>query len=145
MFAGLEEWPVCTVKGGFTMTITFNLDQLMNGTSQPRDADVQCMLHALAGVKLSAREAREVLPSIRNHKWYMGERLSRDVGVKVAAIDYFENIYESERVRSNAETLTHRIRRLAKDLLAVYLTHQNWKAHDGLFLQGPEEFTWPGR
>ena len=49
-------------------------------------------LRKLAGVKLSAREADMVWPRLLEHKWYLGERLGRDVGLRVAAMDFFENI-----------------------------------------------------
>jgi len=56
-------------------------------------------LKELAGVKLSASEAAHVWPQVLEHKWYLGERLGRDVGLRVAAVDYFENI---SRPRSRA-------------------------------------------
>lgn len=56
-------------------------------------------LKELAGVKLSASEASDVWPQVLEHKWYLGERLGRDVGLRVAAVDYFENI---RRPRSRA-------------------------------------------
>src|SRR3712207_6057165 len=46
----------------------------------------------LAGVRLSEPEARAVWPRVLEHKWYLSERLGRDVGLRVAAVDYFENI-----------------------------------------------------
>ena len=49
-------------------------------------------LRKLAGVKLSADEARAEWTRLLEHKWYLGERLGRDVGLRVAAADYFENI-----------------------------------------------------
>ena len=49
-------------------------------------------LRKLAGVRLSESEARAVWPQVLEHKWYMGERLGRDVGLRVAAVDYFENV-----------------------------------------------------
>ena len=54
-------------------------------------------LRQLAGVELSASEARAVWPSVLEHKWYLGERLGRDVGLRVAAVDYFENIQPAAR------------------------------------------------
>jgi hypothetical protein len=54
-------------------------------------------LRQLTGVELSASEAREVWPSVLEHKWYLGERLGRDVGLRVAAVDYFENIHPTSR------------------------------------------------
>ena len=46
----------------------------------------------LTGLKLSEREARAAWPRLLEHKWYLSERLGRDVGLRVAAIDYFDNI-----------------------------------------------------
>lgn len=46
----------------------------------------------LTGLKLSEREARGAWPRLLEHKWYLSERLGRDVGLRVAAADYFENI-----------------------------------------------------
>jgi hypothetical protein len=66
----------------------------------------------LAGVELSAREARDVWPSVLEHKWYLGERLGRDVGLRVAAVDYFENIHPAPRrppARANSGGLPPRL------------------------------------
>jgi hypothetical protein len=49
-------------------------------------------IRKLAGVKLSEPFAQAVWERINDHKWYLSERLGRDVGLRVAAIDYFENI-----------------------------------------------------
>ena len=62
-------------------------------------------LKELAGVKLSASEASDVWPQVLEHKWYMGERLGRDVGLRVAAVDYFENIHRPRgRARLRAKS-----------------------------------------
>lgn len=50
------------------------------------------LINELTGVRLTERNAREVWPSILEHKWYLGERLNRDVGLRTAAVDYLENI-----------------------------------------------------
>jgi hypothetical protein len=128
------------------MTITFKLDYLTEKAIQPREKDVRRTLQELAGVKLSAREAREVMPRIQNHKWYVSERMGRDVGLRVAAIDYFDNIYEPRAsVRARSGTLKEKLKHLAKDLGAIYLAHQSWKAHDGVFHQRPDNFISPVR
>ncbi len=49
-------------------------------------------LRKLTGVRLSEAEARAAWPQVLEHKWYLGERLGRDVGLRVAAVDYFENV-----------------------------------------------------
>jgi len=50
------------------------------------------MIKELTGVRLPEANAREVWSSILEHKWYLGERLNRDVGLRTAAVDYLENI-----------------------------------------------------
>ena len=60
-------------------------------------------LRKLAGVKLSAAEASAVWPRLLEHKWYLGERLGRDVGLRVAAADFFENV-QPPRTRSLRRT-----------------------------------------
>lgn len=54
-------------------------------------------LRKLAGVKLAAREAEVAWSRLLEHKWYLGERLGRDVGLRVAAADYFENVEPPRR------------------------------------------------
>jgi len=70
----------------------FLLSLLFEKVTQPQLTDAQRALNALAGVNLSAAEARETLPRVRDHKWYLSEYLGRDVGWRVAAVDYFENV-----------------------------------------------------
>ena len=50
------------------------------------------VIRRLAGVRLPEPAARAAWARILEHKWYLGERLGRDVGLRVAAVDYFENI-----------------------------------------------------
>ena len=67
-------------------------------------------LRRLAGVSLSEREARAAWPRIMDHKWYMGERLGRDVGLRVAAVDYFENVAPPRAAyRANRDLLPPRL------------------------------------
>jgi Domain of unknown function (DUF4032) len=126
------------------MTITFKLDYLIGKAVQRKEADARRTLQELAGVKLSGREAREVMPSIQKHKWYISERMGRDLGLKVAAIDYFDNIYKP-RSAASARSRMQKLRHAAKGLGALYLTHQSWKAHDGVFHTRPDEFSSPVR
>jgi hypothetical protein len=72
--------------------MVFNLSSIFEKVTQPQLMDAQRTLNALAGVNLSAPEARELLPRVGEHKWYLSERLGRDVGWRVAAADYFENV-----------------------------------------------------
>lgn len=74
----------------------------------------------LTGVCLSDRAAREVWLSILVHKWYLGERLGRDVGLRTAAVDYLENIAPPPVVRRiRRDTLPPRLPMMRK-LIANY-------------------------
>lgn len=71
------------------------------GFAPARRVDHVRELKRLAGVRLSPREAEVVWARLLEHKWYLGERLGRDVGMRVAAADFFENV-EPPRVRVKA-------------------------------------------
>jgi len=88
------------------------LNGLFEKVTQPQLTDAQRTLNALAGVNLSPTEARETLPRVRDHKWYLSEYLGRDVGWRVAAVDYFENVAARrprESFRVNRERPTPRL------------------------------------
>ena len=72
---------------------TIHLANSVNGRRERR------MINKLTGVRLPEANAREVWSSILEHKWYLGERLNRDVGLRTAAVDYLENIAPSAIVQ----------------------------------------------
>lgn len=83
---------------GLFMPLPFEPEEpAASAPGEPSARRLRRSLRQLAGVELSASEARAVWPSVLEHKWYLGERLGRDVGLRVAAVDYFENIRPSAR------------------------------------------------
>lgn len=112
------------------MTIPFKLDYVIDKAIQPQLTGLQRALNALAGVKLSNKEARRTLPYIQDHKWYVSEQLGRDIGWRVAVVDYFENIDQS-RGESKTRALTDKLGRWAKHLGGIYLNHEDSKAQAG--------------
>jgi hypothetical protein len=52
-----------------------------------------------------------VWPRLLEHKWYLGERLGRDVGLRVAALDFFENV-QPPRPRASRRTAWEPLPRL---------------------------------
>jgi hypothetical protein len=56
----------------------------------------QSLIKEFTGKALPKREAKNVWIKILEHKWHIGESLRRDVGMRVAAIDYIENFYAEE-------------------------------------------------
>ncbi|MGO9571668.1 MAG: DUF4032 domain-containing protein, partial [Desulfomonilaceae bacterium] len=45
-----------------------------------------------SGCEFESELAAELWMHILQHKWFLSERLGRDVGIKVACLDYIENI-----------------------------------------------------
>ncbi|MGA9997968.1 MAG: DUF4032 domain-containing protein [Pyrinomonadaceae bacterium] len=91
------------------MPIPFRLDYVIERTLAEASSERRA-LKELTGLKLSVAEARKVWPLILEHKWYISERLGRDVGLRVAAIDYFSNIRPPLTLRRTKDTLPARLR-----------------------------------
>jgi hypothetical protein len=96
------------------MPIPFKLDYVIERTLDEQAGELR-LLRELAGVKISASDARTVWPRILDHKWYVSERLGRDIGLRVAAVDYFENIWTPRAPQRGA--LLKRLRRNAQPLI----------------------------
>ncbi|HVF88593.1 MAG TPA: DUF4032 domain-containing protein [Blastocatellia bacterium] len=96
------------------MPIPFKLEYVIEETLSWESSREQKELQALAGVRLQSSEARAVLPLIMEHKWYLSERLGRDVGLRVAAIDYFENIRRPRAARQPRNVLGEWVRKAVR-------------------------------
>ncbi len=100
------------------MPIPFRLDQVIEQTLNENGGREQRALRRLAGVRLSQKAALVVWPRLLEHKWYLSERLGRDVGLRVAAVDYFENI----RPLSNTSlrlSILDQLRRMSRPVASV--------------------------
>ncbi|HEV3470648.1 MAG TPA: DUF4032 domain-containing protein [Pyrinomonadaceae bacterium] len=86
------------------MPLSFKLEHIIEEVVSEHPRDQKRVLRKLTGVKLSTAYAQDVWPQVLEHKWYLSERLGRDVGLRVAAVDYFENIYPPESYRGEAAT-----------------------------------------
>lgn len=73
-------------------------------TTEPRQERI--LIRKYTGAKLSEREAIRLWDLIVDHKWFLSERLSRDVGIHTAAVDYVENFYRPAPVESWTAQLT---------------------------------------
>src|SRR5918912_346041 len=94
------------------MPIPFKLEHVIEEVISAHPHDQQRTLRKLTGVKLSTHAAQAAWPHILDHKWYLSERLGRDVGLRVAAVDYFENIQSPELFkprRARQDTLPPRL------------------------------------
>jgi hypothetical protein len=91
------------------MPISFKLEHIIEEVIPKYPRDQKRALRKLAGVKLSSAYAQDVWPQVIEHKWYLSERLGRDVGLRVAAVDYFENIYPPVSHRGEPDALPPRL------------------------------------
>lgn len=67
---------------------------------------------ACRDLRLKASELTTHGEAINRHKWFLSERLGRDVGFHVAAADYFENIHPADT--SSAKTSSNGVRSSVK-------------------------------
>lgn len=62
-------------------------------TVKPENEDFYSgLLQALMNLSFPESEAKAHWKAIVKHKWHMSEQLKRNVGIRVAALDYFQNI-----------------------------------------------------
>ncbi len=73
------------------MPLQYKLEHVINRLTEGCESERR-ILSSLTGIKLSEQDACRAWTRVLDHKWYVSERMGRDVGLRVAAIDYFENI-----------------------------------------------------
>ena len=72
----------------------FKLDFALSPLEQTGPELERNLLRIYTGYDLGENEAKRLCEKISDHKWFVSERLRRDVGFHVAAIDYVEHFYE---------------------------------------------------
>ncbi len=80
--------------------LTYKLDYAIEKILQQRLSPEQSFLKNLTGETIAKEQAKYLWNRIQDHKWNIGERLQRDVGLRVAAIDFLENFYEPKNPKS---------------------------------------------
>src|SRR5687767_11020208 len=81
--------------------IFYQLDYVVDEIRKSEPSDEQRLLKTYIGSNYSKEEASFIWERVIDHKWYIGERLKRDVGLRVAAVDYIENFYDASIFRKN--------------------------------------------
>ena len=94
--------------------IPFRLDYVIEKADFEGSSEEQKVLKELAGVRLRPAEALAEWPRILEHKWFMSERLGRDVGLRVAALDYFENVRLPRHTRTSHRPAASRLSRVTR-------------------------------
>ena len=68
-------------------------DSIITESPKTKYSDAQIFLLEFTKKNFSRKEAEAVWSKILDHKWQLSERLNRDVGLRVATIDYVEHFY----------------------------------------------------
>lgn len=76
----------------------------------------------LSGYMMESELADDLWPKIEEHKWFLSEKLGRDVGIKVACVDLIENIDSISEEVSQAERV-----RLLRELDAQIIDSSVWE------------------
>ncbi|HEX8149004.1 MAG TPA: DUF4032 domain-containing protein [Pyrinomonadaceae bacterium] len=95
--------------------IPFRLDYVIEKAIGEGACEEQKVLRELAGVRLRPAEARAEWPRVLEHKWFVSERVGRDVGLRVAALDYFENVRLPRHTRTSYKPVASRLRRATRE------------------------------
>ena len=78
--------------------IFYQLDYVVDEVLKNLPIREQVFLKEYLNKDFPRGEAKYLWERIVDHKWLISERLKRDVGFRVAAVDYIENFYEPKSV-----------------------------------------------
>jgi hypothetical protein len=78
--------------------VFYQLDYLVDEVLKNLPSEEQVFLKKYLSRDFPKKEAKYLWERIVDHKWHIGERLQRDVGFRVAAIDYLENFYAPDSI-----------------------------------------------
>lgn len=76
----------------------------------------------ISGTKFEPEVAADLWPKIVMHKWIMSEKLGRDVGLRVACIDFLENVEQADE-----EYLAYRQRDILNEMGARCCRKEIWE------------------
>ena len=81
--------------------VIHQLDYVVEKVLKNQPSFEQQTLKDYTGANYTKEEAKHIWKRVVDHKWYVGERLQRDIGLRVAAVDYVENFYDASMFRKN--------------------------------------------
>lgn len=88
----------------------------------PKAEECSTLIFEYTGHKFEPGRAQELCRKIVEHKWALSEKLGRDVGSRVAGVDYIENIEPLDETIQDPERL-----RLLRSLNAQIIDPGLWK------------------
>lgn len=74
--------------------IPFKSENTINKITESDSSHERSLLQIYTDRRMSEKDGDEMLKRVADHRWFVSERLNRDVGFHVAAIDYVENFYD---------------------------------------------------
>ncbi|MGD8963412.1 MAG: AAA family ATPase [Desulfobacterales bacterium] len=77
--------------------------QIQNKNSSPEDYAAH--IFEISGHKIDTELAPDLWSKIMHHKWVLSEKIGRDIGIKVACIDFIENIDSVENSLHDAQKI----------------------------------------
>ncbi|GEM_PF-1352699 len=108
--------------------IFYQLDYVVDEVLKNIPTEEQVFLKKYLNRDFPRKEAKYLWERIVDHKWYVSERLKRDTGFRVAAVDYIENFYEPNSVFGNKNRksgIFSRIFRLVNSSLRSYFVSKS--------------------
>ena len=78
----------------------YPIDHVIERTLEKHLSREQWLLMQFSGKRFERKEAEMIWTRILDHKWHVSERLGRDIGLKVAVMDFLENIHEPRTGRN---------------------------------------------
>jgi SpoVK/Ycf46/Vps4 family AAA+-type ATPase len=92
------------------------------GPDRPSPEDCSTLIFEYSGHKIEPETAEHLWSKILQHKWALSEKVGRDVGVKVACVDFIENVEPLHRELHNEERI-----QLLKKLGAQMVDKSVWE------------------
>ncbi len=107
--------------------IFYQLDYVVEEIRKNEPSVAQRTLKKLVGEDYTKSEAERIWERVNDHKWYVGERLQRDIGLRAAAVDYVENFYDpsSFRRHDRQNGFFDRLGKSLSSLTRSYLTSKS--------------------
>ncbi|RPI51941.1 MAG: AAA family ATPase [Deltaproteobacteria bacterium] len=93
--------------------------KIVSDASSPKD--YVALIYEFSGQKVEPKTAEDLWPKVMQHKWVLSEKLGRDVGMKVACLDFMENIEPMHRDLHDAQGI-----KLLKALGAQMIDRAIW-------------------
>ncbi len=83
--------------------------------------DIAEQIFEISGSRFEPEVAAALWPRIEQHKWLMSEKLGRDVGLRVACIDFLENMEQADK-----EYLAYQRKDLLDEMGAQSIDRERW-------------------